>query len=87
MAYTLSVSKYTGDRQMFDDEDMREDDRDAEQDAVGQEARGKFHTVTLDVVVRIEVEALGADHETDDVYDMVTAEALYAGDIQNVEEV
>jgi hypothetical protein len=69
------------------DEDMTEDDRDAEQDAAGQEARGQHHTVTLDVLVRIEVEALGADHETDDVYDMVTSEALSQGDIQNVEEV
>ena len=72
---------------MFDDEDMSEDDRDAEHDEAGQEARGQFHTVILEVLVRVRVDALGSTHETDDVFDMVTGEALSEGDILNVEEV
>jgi hypothetical protein len=69
------------------DEDMTEDDRDAEQDAVGQEARGGSHVVTLDVTVRIKVDSLGSAHESDDIFDMVTGDALCDGDILNVEEV
>ena len=64
-----------------------EDARDEEHDRAGQEARGGFHKVTLDVTIRIEVDALGSAHETDDIADMVTDEAIYAGDIQSVEEV
>lgn len=64
-----------------------EDARDEEHDRVGQEARGTFHEVTLDVTVRITVDALGGTHLTDDLEDMVTAEAIYAGDIQSIEEV
>jgi hypothetical protein len=64
-----------------------EDARDIEHEQATSEAQGAFHTVTLDVTVRIKVDALGSAHETDDIEDMVTAEAIYAGDIQNVEEV
>ena len=72
---------------MFDDEDMREDDRDAEHDEAGQEARGEFHTVTLDVTTRITIDVMGSTHETDDIYDMVTGGALSEGETLNVEEV
>lgn len=64
-----------------------EDARDAEADQFRALAAGDFHTVTLDVVVRITVNALGASHETDDLEDMVTGDALAEGDILNIEEV
>ena len=64
-----------------------DDDQEAEADLASAEARGCFHKVTLDVKVRIKVDALGASHETDDVEDMVTGDALCNGDILSVEEV
>ena len=59
-----------------------EDARDAEADYYRV-----FHAVTLDVVVRIRVDALGAYHESDDLEDMVTGDALAEGEILCVEEV
>lgn len=64
-----------------------EDARDAEHDLHVSMAKGQCHEVTLDVTVRITVDALGRTHLTDDLEDMVTAEAIYAGDIQSIEEV
>ncbi len=72
---------------MHDDEDMREDDRDAEAQVESARSQAQFHGVTLDVTVRIRIDVMGATHETDDVWDMVTDTALSAGEIQNVEEV
>ena len=69
------------------DEDMSEDDRDLEQSLTRAEASGAFHTVTLDVLVRIKVDSLGSAHESDDIFDMVTGDALAEGDVLNVEEV
>ena len=64
-----------------------EDARDEEAQVEGARARGQFHTVTLDVEVRVKVDVLGASHEADDIFDMVTGDSLCEGDIQNVEEV
>lgn len=64
-----------------------EDTRDDEANQFRALARGEWHEVTLDVVVRIRVDALGANHETDDLEDMVTGDALAEGEILNIEEV
>jgi hypothetical protein len=65
-------------------------DSDARDEEVSQFralAEGRVHEVTLDVTVRIRVDAIGADHETGDLEDMVTDVALSEGDIVNIEEV
>ena len=64
-----------------------EDARDVEANQFRALAKGDFHKVTLDVVVRIQVDALGAYHESDDLEDMVTGDALAEGEVLNIEEV
>ncbi len=64
-----------------------EDARDEEASQFRALAAGDFHEVTLDVVVRIKVDVLGASHDTDDLEDMVTGDALCEGEILNVEEI
>ncbi len=50
-------------------------------------AEGATHRVTLDVTVRVTVDALGATHDTDDLEDMLADVALGEGDIVGIEEV
>lgn len=64
-----------------------EDARDEEADQFRALAEGRVHSVTLDVTVRISVDAFGAHHETGDLEDMVTDMALSEGEIVNIEEV
>jgi len=64
-----------------------EDARDEEASQIRALAEGDFHKVTMDVVVRIKVDALGATHETEDLEDMVTGDALAEGEVLNVEEI
>ena len=64
-----------------------EDARDEEASQFRALARGQFHTVTMDVTVRITVSRLGPDHETEDLEGMVTELALSEGDIVKIEEV
>lgn len=64
-----------------------EDTRDEEASQFRALAEGRVHKVTMDVTVRISVDALGAYHETDDLEDMVTSDALAEGEIVNIEEV
>jgi hypothetical protein len=64
-----------------------EDARDEERNRFRALAEGRVHKVTLDITVRITVTALGSDHETDDLEDMVTDVALSEGEIVNIEEV
>ena len=64
-----------------------EDARDVEADQFRALAKGDFHAVTLEVVVRIQVDVLGAYHESDDLEDMVTGDALAEGEILCVKEI
>ena len=64
-----------------------QDARDEEASQFRALAEGQVHEVTVDVTVRIRVDALGATHETDDLEDMVTDTALSEGEIVNIEEV
>ena len=63
------------------------DDRDEEAERYTSMAKGDFHTVTLNVTVRITVDVPGSSHHSDDLEDMVTDDAMCEGDIQSVEEV
>lgn len=67
---------------------MGDDDaRDEEAEHFRALAEGRVHEVTLDVTVQIKVDAMGAMHDTDDLEDMVTGDALAEGDIVGIEEV
>lgn len=65
-----------------------DDARDEEAGYYRAMAAGRFHEVTLDVVIRVKIEVPGATHETGDIdEDFVSEQALQEGDIISVEEI
>ncbi len=65
-----------------------EDARDEEAGYYRAIHEGRFHEVTVDVVIRVKIQVPGDSHETGDIdEDFVSEQALQEGDIVSVEEV